>query len=396
MTFTRESMLALQRHFLGALSAPVRTWLEPLPVPPLAFASSAIRRSGGRSVLDLGTVSSPGTERALVRVCNRTSGDLNVALVDVPAWLHARWLGTRHDAMSIAGRHVATLEVVLTHDAERAFDGTLRLRADDRVEELPIRMTARRSHPIARFDFDGSPVPRPFDFGYGDRPYELSIENGTSIPLAVSFADLPSWLTFEVDGRGRNGPIGGPFFERTAPFRVRLRPRLLGRHEGALHVQTNDLRPELRNIELRFVACVTPAKPCVDVVPPRRVRMRADQTLATSAQLANRARVPARLTLHECGDGIHVRELPVIPAAREGEAATVTLPMRIAPARLSPGTHTLACSLRVEGGDPAFVQVPVTIDVLPRRRHAFRAETVAAIFALLVITLLLVLARGFL
>ena len=396
MIITRESMLALQRHFLGALSAPARTWLEPLPVPPLAFASSALRVSSGALVLDLGTVSSPGTERALVRVCNRAPETLDVALDSVPSWARVRWLAGSREAMSIDGGGMATLEVVITHDDESAFDGTLRFRADDRIEELPIRMIARRSHPIARFDFNGSPVPRSFDFGYGDHAYDLTAANATSIPLAVSFADLPSWLTFEVDGRGRNGPISGPFFERTAPFAVRLRPRLPGRHEGTLHVETNDPRPELRSIDLRFVACVAASKPCVEAVPPRRVRMRADQTLTTDVQLSNRARVPARLTIHESASGIDVRQCPTVPAARDGEPGTATLPIRITPARLRPGTHTLACTLRVEGGEPAIVHVAVMLEVLPRRKRGVRLETIAAICALVVITLLLVLARGFL
>src|SRR5438552_18899344 len=98
-----------------------------------------------------------------------------------------------------------------------------------------------------------------------DEPYVVTIGNRTSIPLVVTFADLPDWLTFHVDGRGRDGPIDGPFFERTAPFAVHLRPQHLGNHRGTLRLRTNDPRPEMRYIELHLTACVAAANPCVSV-----------------------------------------------------------------------------------------------------------------------------------
>src|SRR4029079_1794097 len=77
-------------------------------------------------------------------------------------------------------------------------------RGTPRIEELPVRMTTRRAYPIAHLDFNGSPVPRPFDLGNGVRPYRLAVTNSSSVPLVVRFADLPPWLIFEAGGQRRD------------------------------------------------------------------------------------------------------------------------------------------------------------------------------------------------
>lgn len=249
MKLSRDSVLALQRHFLGALRAPARTWLEPLPSTPLLFLGAAIRLD----TLDLGSVSSPGEERSRVRVCSRSAQRIDVRIAEVPSWLTARWLGVEGDSVVMHGGDAgAPLEVRVIHDDERELHGALRFAVGSHVEELPVRMIARRTHPLALFDFNGSAVPHPFDFGTADGTYALSVANATSIPLIVTFSDLPGGLTFEVDGRHRNGPIAGPFFERAAPFTVQLRPQLFGLSGGTLRLQTNDPRPEMRDIALAF------------------------------------------------------------------------------------------------------------------------------------------------
>ena len=284
MNLSRDSVHALQRHFLGALRAPARTWLEPMPSPPLVFAGTAIC-SG---VLDLGTVSSPGAERCRVRVRNRCAEPVTVRLGDAPSWLAVRWLHVDGDTVTIAnGDAAATLEVLIVHDAEREFHGALQFMMGQHIQELRVRMLAKRSHPIAILSFNGSTVPRPFDFGSGERPYELSVANGSSIPLVVTIVDLPAGLTFEVDGRHRTGPIPGPFFERTAPFAVKLRLQLFGGTEGGVvHLHTNDPRPEMQDIALRFAPSAVAEKPLVPLSQPRSVhRVRPEAMIALIALL---------------------------------------------------------------------------------------------------------------
>lgn len=395
MKLSRDSMHALQRHFLGALSAPARTWLEPQSPVRLAFAGSAIRSTRDGCVLDFGSVASPGEERHLVRVSSRGTKPVNVRLAGRPSWLSARWVDADGDSVSLAsGDAGATLEVLVTHDAEREFRGAFSFLVTDDVQELSVRMIARRSHPAALFDFNGSIVPHAFDFGDEEASYELSITNATSVPLVVTFAGLPAFLMFEVDGRHRNGPIEGVFFERTAPFAVSLRPRLFGSHDGCVNVRTNDPRPDLQHIELEFATSLVAAKPSVRVVPPRRVRMRADQTFATAARLENWGRSQAVTSKYAIPRFLSVREWPVVPGAQNGQPGSAILPIRVAPARLTPGAHTLSLSVQVEGGDPPTVDVPVEIDVMPRRNPVLRPETIAALFALLLLTLLFVVMRG--
>jgi hypothetical protein len=394
MTLSRDSILALQRHFLGALSTPARTWLEPLPSQPLVFAGDAIRSRAEGGLLDFGTVSSPGQERRLVRVCHRGAGCADVRIGEPPAWLMAAWLEGERDTVSLAGGESATLELIVPHDAEREFRGAVRFHIGERVEELNVHLSARRSHPIARIDFNGSSSAQPFDFGTDDGPYVLVVANTTSIPLIVTFSDLPDWLTFEVDRRRRPGPIAGTFFERAAPFAVHLRPQHLGVHDGVLRLRTNDPRPEMQKIELRFAAFVVASKPCLRVVPPGPVRLRADQKVTVTAQLENWGRAPARISKEAAPNALSIREAPVVPAARDGKPGRITLPIRIAPATLTPGAYTLMLSLRIDGGDPGKVSVPVEFDVDPRRRSALRPELTAALVALLLLTLLFVILRG--
>lgn len=394
MTLSRDSIFALQRHFLGALSAPSRTWLEPLPSQPLVFIGDAMRSHSDGCVVDFGSVSSPGEERRLVRVCNRGAEQADVRLDEPPAWLIATWLERDGDTASLASGQSATLELIVPHDAEREFRGSLRFHIADRVEELRVQMTARSWHPAARFDFNGSPVPARFDFGAGDQPYALSIANATSIPLVVTFADLPDWLTFKAGGQSRSGPAEGAFFERAAPFAVQLRAHKLGVHTGVLRVRTNDPRPELQALELQFAACVVAATPCVRVTSPDRVRLRADQTITVVAQLENLGCVAAQTSKEAVPGALSIREAPVVPAAHDGRPGSATLPIRVAPRNLSPGAHSLTLTLRVEGGDPATIDVPVQLDVDSPRPSVLTPKAIAALFAVLLLTLLFVIVRG--
>jgi hypothetical protein len=394
MTLSRDSIFALQRHFLGALSAPSRTWLEPLPSQPLVFIGDAMRSHSDGCVVDFGSVSSPGEERRLVRVCNRGAEQADVRLDEPPAWLIATWLERDGDTASLASGESATLELIVPHDAEREFRGTLRFHVADRSEELRVQMTARRWHPVARFDFNGLLVPARFDFAAGDQPYALSVANATSIPLVVTFADLPDWLTFEAGGQSRSGPAEGAFFERAAPFAVQLRAHKLGVHEGVLRIRTNDPRPELQAFELQFAACVVAATPCVRVTSPERVRLRADQTITVVAQLENLGRVAARTSKEAVPGALSVPEAPVVPAAHDGRPGSAELLIRVAPRNLSPGAHALTLTLRIEGGDPATIDVPVRFNVDPPRRSVLSPKTIAALFTLLLLTLLFVIVKG--
>lgn len=393
MTLTRESILALERHFVGALTAPSRTWLEPLPQQPLVFTGAALRFDGEVPALDLGTVSSPGEERHIVRVCNRGAERAGVA-IEPPAWLLASWIDRDDETISLATGEAASVEVILPHDAEREFQGALQFRVGDRSEALAVRMIARRTHPIAQFDFNGAEHARRFDFGSSEAPYVLSVANKTSVPLVVRFADLPDWLTFEVDGRSRGGPIEGPFFERTAPFTIRLRPQHVGPHDGVVRMRTNDPRPELQDVELPFAAFVLAAKPLVRAKTPERVRLRADQTISGAISIENWGRSPARMSPETVPAAIVVREWPIVPAARDGEPGVATLPIRITPKTLGAGAHAVTVTFRVDGGDPARVDVPVQFDVDPPRRGWLRTKTIVALFAVLILTLLFVIARG--
>ncbi|HEV8435375.1 MAG TPA: hypothetical protein VGR95_18345 [Thermoanaerobaculia bacterium] len=258
MNLSREAMLALERHFVGALSAPARTWLEPAPVSGLAFAGSILRSHAGECEIDFATVESPGRECRLVRVGNRGAHPVLVRIGESPAWLVARWHDVAYDVLSIAPGSVETMELIAEHDSESRFQGCIRFAVTDeggpRIEELPVRMTTRRAYPVAHLDFNGSPVPRPFDLGNGVHPYRLGVTNSSSVPLIVRFSDLPAWLTFEIGGQRRQGPIPGPFFERRAPFTVQLWARPEGRQHDVLLIQSNDPRPQYRSIALQLSA----------------------------------------------------------------------------------------------------------------------------------------------
>jgi hypothetical protein len=407
MNVSRDSILALQRHFLGALTTPSGTWLEPLPAKRLAFAGKIVRNAGGACLFDLGTVTSPGQERHQLRVSNPGEQPLEVRIGAGAPWMTARWLETSKDAVTLGGGEAgAILELSVSHDSECAFEGTLRLLVLDstggtivqRVEEVALRMTARRLHPIALFDFNGSPAPRPFAFGTDVHPYELSVVNKAAVPLVVSFADLPPWLTFEVEQHRRPGPLPGRFFERTAPFTVRLLPHSLGRHQGSLRLQTNDPRPELQSIELQFAACLEAPAPSVRCIPPQRARLRADQTLVVAARLENRGRTAARVVSRsELPDSLEVAESYVVPPVHDGDPGTALLPIRIVAAQLAPGHHSIQVILRIAGGDPDVIAIPVHVEVTPARirRATMRPGAIVGFLVLLVLVVLFAfLTRG--
>jgi len=396
MNVSAESIRALERHFVGALSLPSRLWLDAAPLSHLVVTGgAALRSTGDGCAVDFGTVESPGTEQQVVRFAGQPE-PLAMTVIDLPPWLAARWA----DAV--------TLELTATHDALETtqFSGALRIAVRDAAGgeqrvELLVRMIARRTHPLGMFDFHGSPQPRGLDFGVVDplapasASYELSIGNRTSVPLTVAFSDLPAWLTFHVDGHRRIGPAPGRFFERAAPFTVSIRPQqtteLVGAHEGTLRLETNDPRPTLREAEIRFAVRLEPAGPFLRAFAGA-VRIETPQPIRSDVRLENWGRAAARITAIDLPPSVRMLERVSVPAASAGRPGVASISLRIIPARLAPGAHSLPLTFAVEGGAPLHAAVPVQVMPSARGRKGVPAPAaMVALFALLAFTLLVVL-----
>jgi len=395
MNLPPDSVRALERHFVGALSLPSRLWLDPLPLSHVVISGGdALRDAGGGGcAIDFGVVESPGAERQVVRITNAAQ----MTMIDAAPWLAARWT-------TDAG-YEAELELVAAHDVLKQTElaGAVHIAAGGEREELLVRMTARRTHPLGAFDFHGSAEPRGFDFGIVDplapppAPYELSFDSLTSVPLTVAFADLPAWLTFTVDGHRRVGPAPGRFFERNAPLKVSIRPHcavdLLGTHHGALRLETNDPRPALRAIDIRFSLRLEPAGPFVRALP-ERVRAASARPLRTDVRLENWGRAPARLSAASVPPPVQVAARAVsVPAANGGRPGIGALPLRVFPARLAAGAQSVPLTLDVAGAAPLQIALPVQLApaALRKSRRGVVPAAVAALFALLALTIVIVL-----
>ena len=397
MSLSRESLLALQRHFLGALSAPSRTWLEPLPLARLAYVGSIVHRGPGGCVLDFGTVASPGKEHHAIRISHRGPEHVEVRIAGTPPWLKARWRDAGGDRITLQfGTPAAMLDLTIAHDSDDDFRGSLRLAIDDgvteRVDEIPLRMTARRVYPLAVLDFNGSPHPQPHDFGENDTPYVLTVRSATSIPLLVRCADLPDWLLFEVDGRKRGGPLRGRFFERSSPLTIHLRPQFLGRHKGSLRIQTDDPRPEWQSIQLPLASSLTSARPCVRAVAPARTRIYRRQMLVVVARLENFGREAARVSLPSAlPQALQMADALIVPAAHDGHPGVMSFGVRIIASQLEAGRHALPVTIAVAGGVPAAVTMAIEVDV---SRSVHSTELKTALFVLFVLALLFIFIAG--
>lgn len=388
MTPTRDSALALQRHYLGALSTPARTWLEPLPAACLAFAGSAIRRQSEGCSLDFGTVDAALGECRTVRLFRPGGRPAAIRISDTPPWLRAEWIEGETGALAV--------EVSEDCEGERSDKITFWVRDElgARLESLRVHITARPRHPLADIAFNGSALPLPFEFATAGI-YTISVANRTSVPLTVTFADLPDWMEFQVDGCSRRGPVAGVFFERIAPFSVTLRPRFLGRHQGLLRMRTNDPRPELRDVELRFFSSVAPQRPHVRALAPPPLVAPAAKALTTHVQLENWGLSPAHVTCLTGAPSLTAGQIVPIPPLRNGQPGMAALPIRIASSQLAAGTHRLVVDLHIEEGEPSSCSVPLQVVVpasSPQRRREIRPEMIAALLALLFLTIVLLVA----
>ncbi len=263
MNLTPQAIGGLKRHLFGALSLPSRAWLELAPSPRVSFVSAGrLSTAGDDCLLDYGRVASPGTERRTIRVRNAGARQVRVTIVDIPAWLDVQWRDERGQSVGLAaGSAGADLAFTLEHDVVQETNrrGAVELQVEEvggstSTERIAVHFSAKPTHAVGVYDFNGQPEPREFDFSRGDG-YALSFGAVTSVPLTVSFADLPAWLTFSVDGRHRRGPVAGRFFERAAPFRAVIRAAAvqgIGSGEATVRVHTNDARAAFQNIELRF------------------------------------------------------------------------------------------------------------------------------------------------
>jgi hypothetical protein len=386
MNLSRDSALALQRHYVGALSQAATTWLESLPANRVAFAGGAIRTDGESCVLDFGVVDTPNGERRAVRIFQPGPQPISIRVSEVPAWIVADWSDETNASILI-------VRITADHEGERCDDLTLRVRDERgvRFEKLRLRVVGRPRQPFADITFNGDAAAEPFAFD-GDRGvYTIAVANRNSVPLVVTFSDLPEWLELTVDGCSRRGPIAGAFFERKASFTAYLRPRLLGRHEGSVRMQTNDRRPELRDVLLRFSADIAPLRPHIRAVSPPPLAA-GSKTVTAHARLENWGRSPARISANVTTQCATVPALIRIPAARDGRPGTADLPIRVTASRLAPGTQTLIVALQIEDGDPAQCGVPVQVIVAARRsrqRPFIRPETIAAFLALVILAIVL-------
>lgn len=428
MKLSEESFVGLKRHFLGALTEPSRLWIVPSPGPRLLFTARGVlqRREGGCTA-DFGTVNSPGQETRTLRVSNLGAETITVALQRLPSWLDAHWVqpGGGEIVHLTPGEEGAELALTVEHDflKDTILRGSITFLSRDLSgnqcsEEIPVRMATRRALPVGLYDFHGSPEPHPHDFGVLDPTtsgpeslvsFTLSIQSLTSIPLVVSFADLPAWLSFEVDGYQRRGPSRGRFFERAAPFTVEIRPirtpQFLGSRQDRLCLWTNDARPEFQMVDLQFSAKIESARPVLRAIPPERVRAHSSEPCLVEALVENWGQSPAQVTLQAIDPALHVAERPVIPGALDGQPGRATLQIQISPAKLSPGPQALTLTLRVDGGVPPEITLPVGVDVVASQERdtplgsAARlpmrlppAIAVAALFTLLLLLALIVLA----
>jgi hypothetical protein len=386
MSFSVSSALALQRHYVGALSKPATTWLEPARAAPLAFAGDALRVDAEGCVLDFGTVDAPRGESRSVRVFVPGTMPVSMRVSEAPPWVATEVDGGR-------------LFVRVTDDSEGARTGTIALWTRDgygaRLEKLRVHIDARPREPMASISFNGDAAPATFVFEDGVT-YTLSVTNRNSVPLVVTLFDLPEWLELTVDGCTRGGPLDGPFFERKAPFTLFLRPCLLGRHEGALRMRTNDRQRELHDVLLPFSADVVPLRPHVRAVPPAIVETSA-KNVTVHASLENWSRTPAQVRASVTTQCATVPARTRVPGARRDAPGTTDLPIRIAASRLAAGAHVLIVSLQIDDGDPERCSVPVRINVtgIPQRRRFSRTDAMATLFVLLFFAIVLVAAaRG--
>lgn len=383
MRLSQETFLDLKRHFLGALSEPSSLWVVPVPGPRLLLASrDALRGNLDGCALDFGTAESPGETRRTLRVANLGPETLIVKLGSSPSWLQAHWRDGAGNAVHLAGAD-AELELVATYDAveETLMTGAIELKVESlagesRVTAIQVRLTARPSQPVGVFSFHGSPEPGPVNFGVLDIAASgpevldsctLSFGNRATVPLKVSFFDLPAWLVFEVDGYQRRGPATGRFFERDAPFQVDLRPvraaHLLGAQKSCLTLRTNDSCPDYQQVKLDFSAQIVSSKPYLEVIPPERVRIASGAQDWVEATLKNHGQEPARLREVRTS-GLYIPEWPVVPGAQDGQPGTAVLRIRVAP-QLPPGHHTSSFTVGAKNSDQRDIAVPIRIEVVP-------------------------------
>ncbi|HEY6141053.1 MAG TPA: hypothetical protein VI670_25125 [Thermoanaerobaculia bacterium] len=372
MTFDADSIFRLKRHFIGALSVAWRVRLDAAPSPRVLLTSGGgvLRGIASGCAVDFGTAASPGRERRTLRLAGLDSNVEAVAVAETPPWLVATWSASTSEVELVAEHDAA---VVTNLRGDLRFLLTL-AGGQTREEKLAVRLIARPTQALGRYNFYGHPRPQPVDFGVVDPAdaaavREIVVEPLTSVPLIVSFHDLPAWLTFACDGEERRGPIAGRFFERPAPFRAALRPiasrPTLGPQRGAMRIRTNDGDPFFHDVALELSAIVEPRAPFVVAAAPRdgeQTRRR----FTAAARLENWGREHARMLVRELDPALEVRSLPVVPPAHQGRPGVAVLPIGIDAAKLGAGLHPLSITLGVIEGEPPIVTVPLRVNVVPR------------------------------
>lgn len=383
---SKENFSELKSIFIGELTDSAKVWPTPVKEPHLYFSGDAVRLKNSQWVLDFGSVAAGVTVKKLMRIENLGQEDLKIDVTGgAAAWCEHRWLqGASNPGRLPKGGGVIDLEVIFKGREFKARELEAGLAVHARgastgasaTYTVNIKVRTHTNVPYGVYDFNGRQTPDMHDFGVIDpqlpkikpKSYRLSIRNVGGETLAITLSNAPDWLKGLLDGDvfEKQGRIEiKPQKEITAAIAPISSVKFLGRLEGAIRFETNDMQPQFQKTALPFRCVQEIQGPYVRFKQPQPLELFQGQKRVLKVPVYNFGNAPAKLQIQPNTPCLKVGEHLAL-ASKKGDnpgRGVVNLTVSVNP-RTPLGEHTFLARIKAAESDQKLSPIKVKVGVI--------------------------------
>lgn len=379
-----DRLSELKSFFIGELTVTSNVWAGPVKTPHLFFRGDGTAYQDGKWVAEWGDVPAVGTATKSVCIENLGQERLTLFAKSNQDWLDCQWQRTDQSQAVLDTGDCLNLEAVFRGKEMKAqtLTGTLQITAktDSGAEKafpLTVKLTAHIRLPYASFDFNGSPLPEPYDFGVISPlekraahipSYRLFIENRGTEVLETSFEDCPGWLKiFMINISASRDNLQFQISPgQTAVAVVAPRPCLdfMGLNKGILICQTNDMRKAYERLALHFQCVQEIETPYIAFEEPEPAEVFPNIPYELDIPLCNRGKTPAHIAVKSQHKWIKPGRGLLVPGAAGLTPGKARLHVSIRADRESPGMHEANLELTILNDSQPPIYIPLTVCIV--------------------------------
>jgi hypothetical protein len=387
--FSCEDLLELKEIFVGGeLQRPQKSRIIPVLEPFLDISGPGVTPGNEGFKLDFGSVSPLDIKQKSVFVANLTQQPVMVWVKETETGtregISAQWQNNSSEILLNPSGGTAELQVNFNGSIvkDQFIDKSIVLVAEmesgvTKEFSLQVRIHTYINFPYGEFDFNGTKRPIPHDFGTIDpirkdstavNRYRLAIKNVGKEKLTFSLQQLPKWLMVEVDELAVDNPAEEFDVEVDMDTIVNFYPLpsmdFLGNQSSDIRLESNDIRPAYRNIDLQFSLTQEIEGSYITWEEPPQLEVILGGTREFKIPLMNWGNRQARISPGNKSNPVTINEEIIIPMAEAGKPIRKELPAVINCEHLPPGNQQMELEILIADSKQEKLKVPIDVSVI--------------------------------